>query len=65
MLARHLPGKRYKFIGKSNILLEWDFNDPDIVMLVAKSDEYLNSLYSPESNHAEPLEALLLDAAPT
>ncbi len=39
----------------------WDFNDPDVAILVAKSDEYLNSLYPPESNHAEPLEALVTE----
>jgi len=37
----------------------WDLNDPDVLSLVAKSDEYLSSLYPPESNHAEPLEALV------
>ena len=28
---------------------------------MARSDEYLSSLYPPESNHAEPLEALIGD----
>ena len=37
----------------------FDTNDSEIVALVAKSDEYLSSLYPPESNHAEPLEALI------
>lgn len=36
-----------------------DTNDSEILALVAKSDEYLSSLYPPESNHAEPLEALI------
>lgn len=36
-----------------------DLNDSSILSLVAKSDEYLRSLYPPESNHAEPLEALV------
>jgi putative acetyltransferase len=39
----------------------WDLNDPDVTLLVAKSDKYLSSLYPPESNHAEPLEALVGD----
>lgn len=34
-------------------------NDPDVLSLVAKSDDYLSSLYPPESNHAEPLDALV------
>ena len=37
----------------------WDLNDLDVASLVAKSDEYLSSLYPPESNHAEPLEVLV------
>lgn len=37
----------------------WDLNDSSVLSLVAKSDEYLSSLYPPESNHAEPLEALV------
>lgn len=36
-----------------------DTNDPDVALLVAKSDEYLSSLYPPESNHAESLDALV------
>ena len=36
-----------------------DLNDPDVLALVAKSDDYLGSLYPPESNHAEPLQALV------
>lgn len=36
-----------------------DPNDPDVAALLAKSDEYLSSLYPPESNHAEPLDALV------
>lgn len=36
-----------------------DLEDPGIMALVAKSDEYLDSLYPPESNHAEPLHALV------
>ncbi len=36
-----------------------DLDDPGIVALVARSDEYLSALYPPESNHAEPLEALI------
>ena len=30
-----------------------------VVAVVEQSDQYLESLYPPESNHAEPLEALL------
>jgi putative acetyltransferase len=37
----------------------WNLNDPDVLSLVARSDEYLSSLYPPESNHAESLEALV------
>lgn len=37
----------------------WDLSDSKVTSLVAKSDEYLSSLYPPESNHAEPLEALI------
>ena len=37
----------------------WNFMDSDVSSLIAKSDEYLSSLYPPESNHAEPLDALV------
>lgn len=37
----------------------WDLNDSQVLSLVALSDEYLSALYPPESNHAEPLEALV------
>jgi putative acetyltransferase len=37
----------------------WNLDDSDVLALVAKSDEYLSSLYPPESNHAEPLHALV------
>lgn len=37
----------------------FNLNDADILALVAKSDRYLSSLYPPESNHAEPLQALV------
>jgi len=36
-----------------------DLTNSDVVALVAKSDLYLSDLYPPESNHAEPLEALV------
>lgn len=36
-----------------------DLDDPDVLAIVAKSDDYLSSLYPPESNHAEPLQALV------
>jgi len=36
-----------------------DFSESDVLSLVARSDEYLSSLYPQESNHAEPLEALV------
>lgn len=36
-------------------------DDPAIVELVARSDAYLDSLYPPESNFAEPLEALICE----
>ena len=36
-----------------------DTGDPDVVKLVAKSDEYLSSLYPPESNNAENLDVLV------
>ncbi len=36
-----------------------DANDPDVRTLVAESDDYLNSLYPPESNHAESLASLV------
>jgi putative acetyltransferase len=38
-------------------------DDPAIVALVARSDEYLGSLYPTESNHAVPLSALSSDDA--
>ena len=44
---------------KLEIRRVWDLNDLDVASLVAKSDEYLSSLYPPESNHAEPLEVLV------
>lgn len=34
-------------------------DDPAIHALVAQSDEYLSALYPPESNHAEPIDALV------
>jgi putative acetyltransferase len=37
----------------------WDLNNSGVLSLLVKSDEYLSSLYPPESNHAEPLEALV------
>lgn len=37
----------------------WDLGDSELASLVAQSDEYLSSLYPPESNHAEPLAALV------
>ncbi len=40
-----------------------DTDDPELAALVAKSDEYLSGLYPPESNHAEPLDALVADDA--
>ena len=41
-----------------------DSSDPDVVALAAESDAYLNSLYPPESNHAESIETLMkADAA--
>jgi putative acetyltransferase len=36
-----------------------DLSDLVVLSLVTKSDEYLSSLYPPESNHAEPLGALV------
>lgn len=36
-------------------------DDSRLAALVAKSDEYLSGLYPPESNHAEPLDALVAD----
>ena len=33
--------------------------DPELLRLIAKSDEYLSGLYPPESNHAEALDSLL------
>ena len=41
----------------------FDTTDPELVALVARSDEYLSGLYPPESNHAEPLDALVADDA--
>ena len=35
-----------------------DTHDPAVAQLVAKSDEYLSSLYPPQSNHAENLDVL-------
>jgi putative acetyltransferase len=34
-------------------------DDADVLALVSKSDEYLSALYPPESNHAQPLDALV------
>ena len=39
----------------------WNLDDPGVLALVAKSDEYLSALYPPESNHAEPLHVLVGD----
>jgi len=36
-----------------------DLTNSEVVALVAKSDEYMSALYPPESNHAEPLAALV------
>ncbi len=36
-----------------------DLHDPDVLSLVARSDEYLSALYPAESNHAEPLAVLV------
>ena len=36
-----------------------DLTNSDVVAMVAKSDEFMSALYPPESNHAEPLEALV------
>jgi len=41
----------------------FDIRDARLVALVAQSDEYLSGLYPPESNHAEPLDALVADDA--
>ena len=38
-----------------------DLTNSDVVALVAKSDQYMSTLYPPESNHAEPLAALVGD----
>jgi len=38
-----------------------DLTNSDVVALVAKSDQYMSTLYPPESNHAEPLVALVGD----
>ena len=46
-----------------NIHRVFDTSDPELVELVARSDEYLSGLYPPESNHAEPLDALVADDA--
>lgn len=40
-----------------------DIDDPGVVALVAESDRYLESLYPPESNHAESTDALVGDNA--
>ena len=40
-----------------------DAKDPEVLSLVARSDEYLSSLYPDESNHAEPLEALITESS--
>jgi len=37
----------------------WSLDDPEVLALVARSDEYLSALYPPESNHAEPLHVLV------
>ncbi|MDH3336845.1 MAG: GNAT family N-acetyltransferase [Gammaproteobacteria bacterium] len=37
----------------------WDVNASGVESIVAKSDEYLSALYPAESNHAEPLDALV------
>ena len=36
-----------------------DLTNSDVLALVAKSDQYMSALYPPESNHAEPLAALV------
>jgi len=36
-----------------------DARDPGVLRLVSKSDEYLDALYPPESNHAESLDLLI------
>lgn len=38
-------------------------HDSDLLALVKKSDDYLSVLYPPDSNHAEPLEALMGEQA--
>ncbi len=38
-----------------------DLANSDVVALIAKSDQYMSALYPPESNHAEPLAALIGD----
>lgn len=40
-----------------------DPSDPELVSLIAKSDEYLSARYPPESNHAESIEVLTGSAA--
>lgn len=37
--------------------------DPEVIELVARSDAYLDALYPPESNHAEPLETLISETS--
>lgn len=39
----------------------WETNDSGVALLLAKSDEYLSSLYPSKSIHAEPLDALIGD----
>ncbi|MEM7504708.1 MAG: GNAT family N-acetyltransferase [Pseudomonadota bacterium] len=41
----------------------FDPNDAGVAALVEKSDQYLSALYPPESNHAEPLDALVSNEA--
>lgn len=36
-----------------------DLTNSDVLALVATSDQYMSALYPPESNHAEPLAALV------
>lgn len=43
------------------IRLVSDASDPGARSLVAGSDAYLEALYPPQSNHAEPLEALIAE----
>ena len=37
----------------------FDPRDPDVTALVAKSDEYMSSLYPPASNHVESMDVLV------